>query len=443
MEKTLRDNREIKASDSAVAAAKADRDGAFAKYLPSVSVTAAYTHLNDDIEIDLHDLRSAMIASSAASATAASGNPAVGNAVANQLNAALPNFVLPIQKQDFTFATVNLMQPLFTGGKITANKRAKEELYNNSQTESTDTQGRILVELVQQYFTVQLASKVREVRNDSLTTFKEHQRIAAALVKQGQLSRAQKMKVDVAVADAESALSKSIRDENLAKKVLANTLELSDTDFNLTTPLSLKPLKPMESYSSTAGNENFSLKQIHHKRSLLEAKQTAARSEFYPTLALIGSYEFYEKDLTELAPKWFVGVALKMNIFNGGGDKSDLNVISQQKVYLDYFEGHANTLVNIGVEKYYSEILNAKEQYDTLQKTKSLAEESLRLNNSAFKNGFSKSTDVIDSELALLSVRLNELKVLYDYNSNYVQLLKFSGQKDEIVAIYKAEEKTP
>lgn len=436
LQKTLRDNREIKASASSVEAAKNTYDGAIGKYLPSIGLTAAYTHLNDDIVVDLSELRTAMIGSASTAATIANG-PAAGAATSTALQNALPRFELPVQKQDFTVASVNLTQPLFTGGKITANKNAKEQLYKNSQTEEKETQSRILVSLVQQYFTVQLAAQVKSVRSEALSTLQEHQRIAAALLKQGQLSKAQKMKVDVAVADAENALSRAGRDESLARKVLANTLDREDTNFTLTTPLKITALKSVETYSKTAKEENYSLKQIKHKRELLAAKKTVARSEFMPTLALIGSYEIYEKDLTEVAPQWYAGLVLKMNLFNGLSDNNELKTISQEKTALDLFEGNAQSMVSIGVEKYYSEILNAREEYDTVQKTKDLAKESLRLNTVAFRNGFAKSTDVIDSQLQLTAVQLNELKALYDYNNNFVQLLKFSGHKDDLLEAYK------
>ncbi|WP_374033979.1 TolC family protein [Bdellovibrio bacteriovorus] len=436
LQTTLANNREIRASASAVEAAKTTYDSAIGKYLPSIGLTAAYTHLNEDITVDLSELRTAMIGSATTAATVAAG-PAAGTATNNALQNALPKFELPVQKQDFTVATINLTQPLFTGGKITANKTAKEQLYKNSQSEEKDTQGRVMVSLVQQYFTVQLASEVQKVRIEALTTLQEHQRIAEALLRQGQLSKAQKMKVDVAVADAENALSKAGRDERLARRVLANTLDREDTNFSLTTRMGIPALKDLNTYSKTAQNENHSLQQIRHKRELLGAKKKAAKSEFMPTIALIGSYEVYEKDLAEIVPQWYAGIILRMNLFNGMSDNNELKTISQEKAALDLFEGHAQSMVNIGVEKYYSEILNAREEYQTVQKTKDLARESLRLNTAAFKNGFAKSTDVIDSQLQMTAVQLNELKALYDYNNNYVQLLKFSGHKDDIAEAYK------
>lgn len=437
IQRALDSNREIKASSASVEAAKSSYDGAIGKYLPSLELSANSIHLNKDINIDLSDLRTAIIGSSATAATVASGNPAAGSATASALQGSLPAFELPVLEQNFTTASINLTQPIFTGGKITANKNAKAELYESSKTEEADTQSRILVELVQQYFMAQLASEVKNVRQEALSSLQEHQRIADALLAQGQLSKAQKMKVDVALADAETALSKSARDEQLARQVLANTLDRPAADFTLTSKLRLAPLESQETYASAAQDGNYGLKQIQHKKKLLAAKETAAYAEYMPTIALVGSYEVYKKNLSDLTPQWFAGIGLKMNIFKGLSDRNDIRAIGQEKVVVDFLEGNAKSMVSIGVEKFYAAILNAKDEYQAIQKTKSLAQESLRLNTAAFRNGFAKSTDIIDSQLQLTAVQLNELKALYDYNSNFAQLLRFSGKQADIPAAYR------
>lgn len=435
LKKSLESNREIKASSAAVEAAKSDYDGSLGKYLPSIGVSASYIHLNDDVSLDLSSLRTAMISSASLAAGEAAGAGAAAS-TAQKLNAALPSFKTSLVNQDFSLASLNLTQPLFAGGKITANRNAKEQLYKGSVLDKNETQNRVLVSIVEQYFTAQMAADVVKVRRESLNSLLEHQRIANALVRQGQLARAQKMQIDVAVVDAEGTVSKAVRDEELARKVLANTLDEQSYQFDLVTKMRILPMQSLESYAGEAQDGNYSLQQLTTKKNLLGAKTTAARAEFLPTLALIGNYRFYEQDLSAASPEWFVGLVFKMNLFNGGENKNELDAISQQKVALDYMEGHAKTMVNIGVEKLYSEVMSAKDQFEVAQKTKALAEESLRLNTAAFRNGFAKSSDVIDARVTLTGAQLKELKALFDYNYNLAQLLKFSGKGHEIPQIF-------
>lgn len=433
----LQSNRELKASQSNVEAAKLEVQGSKGKYLPSIGLNAEYVHLNEDINVDLNALRSAMILSAGAAATGASGDPSKGQAVQNQLNSALPSFSVPVQKQDFAMAHLTLAQPLYTGGKITANRHAKEQLYQEALHQETDTRGQTAVNVIEHYFTAQMAGEVVKIRQESLKSFQEHQRIAQALLRQGQLARAQKMQIDVAVLEAEGDLSKALRDEKLARKVLANTLNQNETEYELVTKMKPRSFESLESYTQSARSDNSSLKQIKIKKELLGAKETLGKSEFLPTIGLVGNYQLYEKDLNELAPDWFAGVVLKMNLFSGGENKRELDAVRQQKIALGYLENNAQSMVSIGVEKYFSEVLSAQEQYEVATKTKALASESLRLNTAAFKNGFAKSSDVIDSSLTLTGAQLKELKALFDYNLNLAQLLKFSGQQEKIVEKFK------
>lgn len=436
LQQGLQSNRELKASQSNVEAAKLEVQGSKGKYLPSIGLNAEYVHLNEDLSVDLNALRSAMIMSAGAAASQVGGAGA-GQAVQNQLNSALPSFSMPVQKQDFAMAHLTLAQPLYTGGKITANRTAKEQLFEEAVHKESDTKAQTAVNVIEHYFTAQMAGEVVKIRQESLKSFQEHQRIAQALLRQGQLARAQKMQIDVAVLEAEGDLSKAQRDEKLARKVLANTLNQDETEFVLVTKMKPRSFESLESYTQSARSENSSLKQIKIKKELLGAKESVGKSEFLPTIGLVGSYQLYEKDLNELAPEWFAGVVLKMNLFNGGENKRELDAVRQQKIALGYLENNAQSMVNIGVEKYFSEVLSAQEQYEVATKTKALASESLRLNTAAFKNGFAKSSDVIDSSLTLTGAQLKELKALFDYNLNLAQLLKFSGQQEKILEKFK------
>lgn len=274
------------------------------------------------------------------------------------------------------------------------------------------------------------------MRIEALEGLKQHQKNAINLMKAGQISKAQKMKVDVSVNEAERELAKAERDVKIALKVLASHLNRSEDEYTLTTALAMPSVPSLPDFNKTAEGQSPVLKQIQHKRELLNAKKTVVQSEFLPTVAAFGKYELYKNDLTTLEPEWAVGVALRMNIFNGGADKNELNAVKKDQIVLDNLDRNAHDLVKIGLEKIYSDLMSAKEQHQSLLKSQELALESLRLNSNAFANGFNKSTDVIDSQVTLASVKLALQKSLYDYNNSLAQLFIVSGQSEKLLEIY-------
>lgn len=429
----LEGNHEIQAAQIHTESAKDQLSSARGKYLPSVNLEAKYTHLNDDINIDLGDIRKAMIGSAGAATGFAGGN---SQTTINYLNSTLPEFSTQVQKQDFYNASVTLTQPLFTGGKISANHSAQKSLFNSAQTEQENTQGKILAQTVQNYRLAQLAEYSKQVRSEALAGMKLHQRNAANLLRAGQLSKAAKMKVDVSVLEAERELAKATRESELAMKVLASTLNKPDESFKLTSGISMPQAGVKDEYLQIARQNSPALKQIQYKNELLNAKHKVKKSEFMPTLAVFGKYELYKDDLTTLEPEWAVGVGFKMNIFNGGSDKKELSSIRKDKIMLEHLNKNAQEMLQIGIEKVYSDLKNSEEQYQSLIKSEELAKESLRLNSEAFANGMAKNTDVIDAELTLASVKLAMNKALYDYNNNLAQLLVISGQHNQFFKTY-------
>lgn len=401
----LQNNQQIKAGQSVEEAAKSELDSAKGKYFPRLDLIATYIHMQEDIALDARI-------------------------------PPLPPLHMVLQKQDFGVAALALTQPLYTGGKITANERAKKENYLMAQSDSENTKSKVLADLVGEYFQVKLAGRNRDVRQNSLDALKEHQRISDSLLKQGQLSQAMKMKVDVAVLEAEADLLKATREEGLAKKVLANSLNRPDISFDLTTDLQMPTIAPMEKFVEKASTSNNSIRQLEHKKILLEQKHKAEMANDLPTVAVTGAYQV-NRDLAEVIPDWYVGVLLTMNVFEGFSGRNSLKAISQEKVALNSMEGHAKNLVQIGVEKQYSDVLSAKEQYEAYQKSESLAAEVVRLNTASYKNGFARATDVLDSELVLTATKLKMQKALYDYNTSYVQLLHLSGMSEEIQKLYQ------
>lgn len=405
LRRAMNDNKEIKAARASETSAEQSLQGAYGKYFPQLDLIGSYVHLDEDIKVQGHIVP-------------------------------LPPLSVLVQKQDFSFASLLLSQPLFTGGKITANRDAKKELVASSKTDSKEIKARVLSDVVQQYFQVQLAEEATRVRSDAVKAYGEHLKNSESLLKQGQISKVQRMKIEVAASEAQREYLKARRDETLAREVLANTLELEDTDYTLTTKMDIPSLPELGDIKKKASVDNTTLMGIQHKRSLLDAKRKAVRAEMMPTLAITGFYDVYEDGLADFVPQWFVGVVLKMNIFNGLSDKRELDSLSQNRIALEAMETHASNMVSIGVQKGYSDILSSKEQYDSNLKTRDLAAEVRRLMAASFKNGFARGTDVIDAEVALTASQLNLSKSLYDYNNGYVQLLRLAGQPEQIETVY-------
>ncbi len=173
----LSQNNEVRASSSSVDSARSLLRSSYGKFLPQVNADARWTVLDSPIELDLADIRAAMISSSAAAAqiaTAAAGQPANATTAAAQtraaLNSSLPPFKLEIQSQHYWNASITATQPIFAGGKLIANTLAKKEGLGAAEEQDRATRDRIVTEVVSRYFQLQLMNDVVAIRKEVMVS---------------------------------------------------------------------------------------------------------------------------------------------------------------------------------------------------------------------------------------------------------------------------------
>jgi len=85
------------------------------------------------------------------------------------------------------------------------------------------------------------------------------------------------------------------------------------------------------------------------------------------------------------------------------------------------------------VQQRYDEYQSALEQYQSLETTLALAQESLRSEQKAYEAAVGTSLDVVDAELALSRARVDRLTSLYDLNVALARLLEASGQSERFL----------
>jgi len=80
------------------------------------------------------------------------------------------------------------------------------------------------------------------------------------------------------------------------------------------------------------------------------------------------------------------------------------------------------------VERQYREAEKARDQFDALESTGTLAEENLRARIRAFEEGLGTSLEVVDARLAQAKVKLERLAAAHAFVNALAELLEASGQ---------------
>jgi outer membrane protein TolC len=245
VEVTLKQNETIKRYKAKVEEKNSERDAAFGNYLPKVTLLGGYTYMGDNIKINMSHVKNSMddiIAKYGAQiSNAILPIPLPPQDVYNVIyNSAqkLPAYNLVIDKQHFPTANLSIIQPLFTGGKISAGSNFAEAEYQEASIEVKKITNETIQEIITVYLGVVLLEQVVETRKDVVEGIKKHKSMAEKLLLEGVISKYHVLRANVALADAESDLEDDMNNLSLAQLALASTMGYQqDTTFVLSDKL--------------------------------------------------------------------------------------------------------------------------------------------------------------------------------------------------------------
>ena len=480
-------NSQIKAEKAKVDMAESGQTEARSRFMPQLSLTASVTKINDPIYIDLGEIQQAM--SGLAGGLSSVGPAAVyskayidaynkaqagyeqayNGALANgmtedrakafaqdrvggsaqeiaqqtadkyaadskqQLDAAKAqiddaDFRMKVQDDVFFNARLTAIWPIFTGLKIYSAYDAAKENVNAKKAAFDMAQNTILMDVATKYFTLRLAEELTVLRESTKKNLEEHLARSKKLEEGGQISKAERLRAEVALAEAENALEDSYRDQTLARLALASLLH-TDTNLTAVTPvMAPEQTLAMEEFKQLAMDRHPGLRQLRTERKRSQDAVSAARADYFPTVALFAYKELYTRDLTLLEPDWAVGAKMQWDLFKGGETRSKVSNAKALDRSLASME--EQTMDNIGllVEKRWREMEHAKSRLESLKKTRELAEEAHRSQTLAYEAGLATGLDVVDAELALSRLQVADLKAHYDAVIAWLGLLEASGE---------------
>lgn len=468
-------NSQIKAEKAKVEIAESGQTEARSRFMPKVSLSAGITRINDPINIDLSRLQGPLseVAGAAAyskayidaynqasagynqvyeGARAQGMDDAMAKAAAEQRIGGTPqsvaqenaesfalessrkidetDFSMRVQDEWFFNARLSVVWPIFTGMKIYSAYDAAKENVTARKAEFDLAQNTILMDVASKYFMLRLSEELSVLREHTRKNLEEHLERSRKLEEGGQISKSERLRAEVALAEAENALEDALRDQSLARMALASLLR-TDTNITATTPVEApESVRSMDEFKQLAREKHPGLRQLRTERKRSQNAISAARADYFPTVALFGYKELYTKDLTLLEPEWAVGARAQWDLPFLGGSESRAKVSSAKALDRSLANMEEQTLDNINllVEKRWREMEHAKGRLASLVKTRELADEALRSQTRAYEAGLATGLDVVDAELALARLQVADLKAHYDAVIAWLGLLEAAGE---------------
>lgn len=410
------EDQNLRAANAAVQRTEAERKVMFGKFFPQASVRARAIRMDAPIELTLDPVRKHL--------------ESLPIPLPPQL---IPDFRYEIQRQGFFSVTLDAQMPLFTGGRLMAGLRAADLAIEASEFEAQAALNTGTTELVRRYFGARMADEAYTVRKQTAASLKQHASNAQRLEEEGQISRAERLRAEVAYAEAHMELESAERQQRLTKEAL-RTLLSQDNYIEPTSDFFEVPNAPtLAELQQTALEHNpaFQAGSIGQRRAHEAVRAT--RGEFSPTLGAFAIVEVYRGDLTILEPAWAIGLQLEWNLFQGAQRFHKLEAAKALEQEVSLKVARAEQDIPLLVEQRHQAYTEALSQLRQFQRTQELAEESVYAQTRAFEAGMATSLDVVDAELTLSRVNLGILNALYKSNVAYAELMEAVGQSAHLL----------
>ncbi|PLY43795.1 type I secretion protein TolC [Janthinobacterium sp. ROICE36] len=387
---------------------------------PSVDLTAFRGRLSTDVSIDTSGL-----------AGVVGGIESVLPPIPGLPTPHIPNSLNREVVTDLTSFGLLGMWPIYTGGRLDAVKGLASSLTLAAQAERTEAEEQLATLVAQRYFQLLLAKRVVAVRAEVTAGVTQHQRDAAKLEKGGLISRAERLRADVALDSARSDEAQARSDEEIAQVALDRLLAVN-TQVRPSTPLFVNslPVGTLQSFISTGMRENANWKKIDSKRVQAEQALKLHGKEYTPTVFAIGNYNMNRGQLVR--SNWAIGLVVSVPLVHRINTGKMIAAAKFDQERVEVVARQAERDIPTLIEKNWRALENARIHYLSTASSVELARENIRLQTVAFQQGQVTSLEVVDARLNLAKVETQRAQTAYNYVMGLAQLLEATGQTQRL-----------
>ena len=385
------------------------QDAASAMYLPKVSLSGSYTHLDKPVELDISDASKVL------------GSLPIPIEIPSAID---------LSEQDVFLAHLDMLWPLYTGGKIGAAQDIYRSKSDEVSAKAMMQRDKAFVRLVKVYYGVVVAKALYETRQKAQKALELHLEHAQKLKEQGQIAQVELLSVQVKRDEAKIETTKAKHKLEIAESALHVMLHAKQ---NPSSHLFIEAQADSEAFYTQESLDNFAgLSILHAKGEQVDALIDIEEASYLPTVFAYGNYMLYKDDsiAMEMIPQWFAGLGVKIDLFSRDGRSEKIDAAKLLKRQLDLTQEQAREDLSLLVEKTYNEMLLYQDEYNSLNSSLHLAKENVKLRQIAFREGLSTSLELVDAELFLMASQTKRLNVAYHYVQAIAQLAVLSGDRE-------------
>lgn len=340
--------------------------------------------------------------------------------------------------------SVTASQTLYAGGGVRSSIRSAELAREAAELDLKAVINEALLQVRVAYYQVLLTRDKISVQEQNLGLLEQQLKTTTDRFDAGTVSGFEKLRAEVAVANAKTPLITARNDYRLAIESLRQALGLTarqpdslEKAPEVVGTLTYEPSSfelPVATASAHANRPD--LQRLAKLTAAGEQSVTTARSGYYPNLDLVGGWQLRKgatNHFNDSRDGLFVGLESQWAIFDGrrtaGRVAQARSFVEQTRLTLEQSELAAE----VDVRRAYSSWQEAKELVEASKRVVEQAEEAVRLANARYSAGTGTQLDVLQAQVDLTTARSNQVQAFYNYNVAIAALRQAMGLPDALV----------
>lgn len=434
LEAMLTQNHALESQRHMVDAAYNDMRAARGLRWPQVNVIGGYTLLQRSIDIDLggpkgivtnsieslikEGVANGILSSGAASLIAQGLAPIVG-----------PDWRYTLQKRSVGVVGVTFAMPIYAGGRINIANRVARLQFEAAGLNFDATQSHLLTELVERYYGVIVAREVVNVRREVVAATRHHLADAEAMEAEGVVAHSVVLYLSYRLTEAMGELSDAESRALIAERALDdavgyNGVNPSDRIFLCS------GVQTIDYYKDIAVKLNPLLQEAYLARNLANEGEKLSRAALLPEVAAMGGAALYSYQLSDMVPRWMVGIGVNFKLFDGLASIRRMQAAKSRAEGVDEAVESARNDILLLIDKEYYTLVNSLLSVESSRRAIAFAESYYNSAKEGFVEGITSSSDLMDACAELAASRVEYLNAAYESCKALARLLEAAGLSD-------------
>lgn len=423
------------------------RKSARTKYLPQINATGAYLYSSKQVSILNDDQKSALgnMGTVAGQVLSQMGLPGT-DVLAGMLNEVGNGIVdaFHTDTRNKFGASVMLTQPIFMGGSIIAMNKMADLGEDMAANQADATTQATLYNIDNAYWTVVSLKHKKRLAESYLNLVKKLDGDVGKMIREGVATRADGLKVNVKVNEAEMTLTQVEDGLALAKMLLCQLcgmdvnkdITLADEDNDQLATAVEAMAVDVDSQRGAAAENRPELRMLQNAVDISKQAVNVAKAGHLPKVMLTGGYtvmnpNVYNGFQRSFSGVWNVGVMVTVPVWNWNDVTYKVRAAKNQASIASLELGDVREKVDLQVSQCNFKVNEAAKKLRLATASTERAEENLRCANLGFSEGVMQSTDVMEAQTAWLQAQTQKIDAEIDVKLSQVNLQKALGTLHE------------